>query len=251
MSTTSALSPRFGFTEGDVIIVTGAGSGIGQATALGAAAQGLTVAAWDLNADSAAATVAEITAAGGRATALVADVSVPADIETAFAASRELGIVRHLANIAGPPSAIDLDFDDALRISIGSMRRMVDVWLAPGAPEGATLVNIASVAGNVIGTASDWYSAAKAGIAGWTRHLAAYRSHEVRANTVAPGMIATPRIGSFADSPMGQRVLERIPLHRMGQADEIAHVILFALSPLASYLNGAFIPVDGGWTVTQ
>jgi NAD(P)-dependent dehydrogenase (short-subunit alcohol dehydrogenase family) len=248
---TAPTAPHFGFATEDVIVVTGAGSGIGRATALRAAEAGLTVAAWDLNAATVAETANRITGAGGTAIAVTADVGDAAQIDAGFAASRALGTIRHLANVAGPPSANELDFDDALRLCVGSMKRMVDTWLADGAPENASLVNIASVAGNVIGTASDWYCAAKAGITGYTRHLAAYRSDDVRSNVVAPGMTDTPRLTGFADSAVGQRVLQRIPLGRMGQPDDIAWAVLFLLSPLAGYINGAFLPVDGGWTITQ
>ncbi|SMC96178.1 SDR family NAD(P)-dependent oxidoreductase [Lentzea albidocapillata] len=243
-------SPQFGFTPGDILVVTGAASGIGRATAHQAAGAGLTVAAWDLDGDGAATTVAEITEAGGTALAVTADVSVAEQVDEGFARSRELGTVRYLVNNAGPSSAVELDFDEALRISVGSMRRMVETFLSP-APTGAAVVNIASVAGNVIGTASDWYCASKSAVAGYTRHLAAYRSHEVRANSVAPGMTDTPRLAGFASSEVGQRALERVPLHRMGTPEEIGWAVLFLLSPLASYVNGVFLPVDGGWTVTQ
>jgi NAD(P)-dependent dehydrogenase (short-subunit alcohol dehydrogenase family) len=90
-----------------------------------------------------------------------------------------------------------------------------------------------------------------AGIMGYTRHLAAHRSDVVRANAVAPGMTDTLRLAGFAASDIGQRVLARIPLHRMASPDEISWAILFLLSPLASYINGVLLTVDGGWTVTQ
>jgi NAD(P)-dependent dehydrogenase (short-subunit alcohol dehydrogenase family) len=96
----------------------------------------------------------------------------------------------------------------------------------------------------------DWHAVAKAGIMGYTRHLAAYRSDVVRAYAVAPGLTDTPRVAGFKASELGRRILERIPLHRPATPDEIAWAILFLLSPLVSDINGVLLIVDGGWTVT-
>lgn len=242
----------FGFTPGDAIVVTGAGSGIGRATALHAAELGLAVAAWDLNTEGVEATVRDIEAAGGRSVACTADVTSDDDVIAALDRSAaELGEARYLVNNAGPASASDMGFERGLTISVGSMRRVANLWLDRTRPESCALVNVASVAGNLIGTSPDWYPASKAAIMGWTRHLAAYRSADVRANAVAPGMTDTPRLAGFAESELGQRILNRIPLHRMATPDEIAWAILFLLSPLASYVNGILLAVDGGWTVTQ
>jgi NAD(P)-dependent dehydrogenase (short-subunit alcohol dehydrogenase family) len=251
MSSPARPAPHFGFTPGDVVLVTGAGSGIGRAVALKTAEQGLAVAAFDLNTESVAATVAQIERSGGRSLAITADVGNAGDVETGFARGRELGPIRYLVNNAGPSSAANLEFEEAVRICVGSVRRMTEIWLTGGVPQGAALVNIASVAGNVVGTGSDWYSASKAAIMGYTRHLAAYRSDEVRSNAIAPGMTDTPRLAGFAESEIGQRIVQRIPLHRMATPDDIAYAVLFLLSPLAGYINGVLLPVDGGWTVTQ
>jgi NAD(P)-dependent dehydrogenase (short-subunit alcohol dehydrogenase family) len=241
-----------GFTPGDVVIVTGAGSGIGRATARNAAAVGLGVAAWDIDPDGVAQTVRDIEDAGGRAAALTADVTDDEQVAAGLVTSAaRLGEARYLVNNAGPASASTLEFDQAITICIGSMRRVATAWLGRGRQDGAALVNVSSVAGNLIGSAPDWYPAAKAGIMGYTRHLAAYRSDVVRANAVAPGMTDTPRLAGFTASEVGQRALVRIPLHRLATPDEISWAILFLLSPLASYVNGVLLTVDGGWTVTQ
>lgn len=240
-----------GFTAGDVVIVTGAGSGIGRATARNAASVGLSVAAWDIRKEQVAETVGDIEQAGGRAIAVVADVTDDAQVADALEASAVLGDARYLVNNAGPASSAQLDFDQAVIAGLGSMRRVTVAWLDRGRQDEAALVNVASVAGNLIGTAPDWYPAAKAGIMGWTRHLAAYRSDVVRANAVAPGLTDTPRMAGFAESELGQRILSRVPLRRMGTADDVSWAILFLLSPLASYINGVLLTVDGGWTVSQ
>jgi len=241
----------FGFTGGDVLIVTGAASGIGQATARTAAAAGLRVAAWDLNLAGAASTASQIIDAGGAAVAVRADVTDDAQVQAALDASASLGEARYLVNNAGPASASELGFDDGLLAGVASVRRVTEAWLARSLPPQPALVNVSSVAGNVIGTAPDWYPATKAAIAGYTRHLAAYRFGQVRANAVAPGMIDTPRLTGFAASEIGQRALQRIPAGRLGRPEEISWAILFLLSPLASYVNGATLIIDGGWTVTQ
>lgn len=242
----------YGFTKGDALVVTGAGSGIGKTTALLAAGMGLGVAAWDLHEDTATATVERIEAASGQAIAVRADVSRPEDVAAAFARTADLlGPVRYLVNNAGPSSATEIEFDRALELVIGSIRLVTETWLSGEIADDAALVNIASVAGNLVATASDWYTAAKAAVAGYTRHLAAYRSDEVRSNIVAPGMTDTPRLAGFAASDLGKRVLQRIPLNRMAASADIAHAVLFLLSPPAGYINGAFLTVDGGWTITQ
>lgn len=243
---------RLGFAPGDAVIVTGAASGIGKATAVSAAAVGLRVAAWDLAGHGAEATADTIRDMGGDALAVRADVTDHGQVRAALDATEAgLGTARYLVNNAGPASAADMPFEDGLLAGVASVRRVTEAWLARAVPAEAALVNVSSVAGNLIGTEPDWYPATKAAIMGYTRHLATYSRDRVRANAVAPGMTDTPRLAGFTASEIGQRTLARIPAGRLARPDEIAWAILFLLSPLASYIGGALLVVDGGWTVTQ
>ncbi|MGW0994154.1 SDR family NAD(P)-dependent oxidoreductase [Streptomyces sp. NPDC002523] len=249
MTTPHAIG--LGYAPGEAMLVTGAGSGIGRSVARRGLELGLSVSAWDLNPDGLG-TLADEAGVGDRLHTHVGDISDPAAVEHGFATVRErFGNPAFLVNNAGPASSVPIGFDDAMRIGVGGARAMTEAWSARELPPHAAMVATASVAGNRIGTASDWYSAAKAALAGYVRHLAAHHATAFRSNAVAPGMTDTPRLTGFAQSESGRRVLGRIPLGRMGTPDELAWPILFLLSPLAAYVNGAVLVVDGGWTITQ
>lgn len=247
------MSPDFGFSHEATLLVTGAGSGIGRATALNAARMGLRLSIWDLNPDSLAETAALVGEIGVPSHSWVADVSDEQAVVAGIAeATTQVGPITLLHNNAGPPSSVPLPFDEALRICVGSVRLVTDAWAEQlTAGDGAAMVVTASVAGNIVGTDSNWYSAAKAGLMGYVRHLSAHRAGEFRSNAVAPGMTDTPRLAGFAASEMGQHILGKVPLKRMATPDDIAFATLFLLSPAASYINGVLLPVDGGWTNTQ
>lgn len=242
----------FGFPAHSSLLITGAGSGIGRATAVAAANMGLNVSLWDLDAAALAKTVSLLSHTTVEIHSWAADVSDNEKISQGLDhATKQLGPIPLLFNNAGPPSSADLDFDEALRISIGSVKALTEAWARSHPGRDAAMVLTSSVAGNLIGTDSDWYSTSKAALAGYVRHLAAYRAQEFRSNAIAPGMTDTPRLAGFSSSEIGQRVLQRIPLGRMGSPENIAFAALFLLSPIASYINGVYLPIDGGWTITQ
>jgi NAD(P)-dependent dehydrogenase (short-subunit alcohol dehydrogenase family) len=242
-----------GFVAGDVITVTGAGSGIGKATALAAAKSGLAVAAWDINREGAEATAREILESGGKAVPVIADVSDLAQVVAAWDATLPLGPSRYLVNNAGPPSNDDSPFADNLGRSLAGVELVTRTWLDAAADQAASVVNIASVAGNFQGgglTVSPFYASAKAGITGYTRWLATKYCGKPRANVVAPGMTRTPRTIPFMENPAIAETVTRIPMGRPGYPEELAAAILFLLSPAASYINGVLLPVDGGWVLS-
>ena len=245
------LKQSFGISREDVVVVTGAASGIGRATALLAGSLGLGVSLWDLNRAGADKVVVEIAEAGGRGVAISVDVTEDDVVAAAFAETSEtLGVPRYLVNNAGPPSAADLEFREALQMAAGSVQMVTEKWMALELPEPAAVVNVASIAGNLVGAAPDWYGSSKAAIAGYTRFLAITHGKRLRANAVAPGPVDTPRMTAYLATEIGQAWRDSNPMGRIAEPEEIAAVICFLLSPAAGYVNGVLLPIDGGATLS-
>jgi 3-oxoacyl-[acyl-carrier protein] reductase len=235
-----------GFEEGAVVVVTGAASGIGRATAMLAARSGLTVVGWDLDRDRLDDLVAAVADAGGQAVGHVCDVTDERSIAEAWDATAAVGVPRYLVNNAGPPNSSPLSYVDGLVQGAGSMANVTETWLSAHA-EAAEAVTFTASTGALLGT-RNWYGPAKAAIAGYARSVAARCGGRPRANTVAPGFTNTPRTAPWAE--LASSIGRRNPTGRVGEAEEIAAVICFLLSPAASYVNGVLIPVDGGGLLT-
>ena len=240
-----------GFTPGDLVVVTGAASGIGKACALGAAKSGLAVAVWDMDAPGAQTTVNEIASNGGTALAVTVDVFDEAQVVRAWEATLALGPCPLLVNNAGPRSVSQGPFAGHLLDAVGSMECVARTWLERCSDVASSMVNISSIAGNLQGsgkTVSAFYPTAKAGIAGLTRHQATRYDGKPRVNAVAPGITITPRIEPMLAMPEMQDMVSRVPVGRLGYPEDMAHAVLFLLSPAAAYINGVLLPVDGGVT---
>ncbi|GAA2008447.1 SDR family NAD(P)-dependent oxidoreductase [Nocardioides kribbensis] len=237
-------------------IVTGAGSGIGRAVATLLAANGAAVVVSDLDATAADAVTAEITAAGGRATALVGDVSDPEVVDRLVAAAEELAPLRIAVNNAGiggpavPVGDYPLDawrrvIEVDLNAVFYALRAQVPAMAAHG---GGAIVTMASVLGSVGIAHSSAYVTAKHALVGLTKTAALeYGAQGVRVTAVGPGFISTPLLEANLDAATQQALADKHATGRLGTSEEVAALVAFLVSDAATFVTGSYHLVDGGY----
>ena len=248
---------------GQSVIVTGAASGMGRATAHLFADEGARVVVVDMGDDRVAAVVGEITAAHGadRVIGVTCDVTDPNDRDRVVTRCIEaFGGIDILVNNAGisvasSVFASDADFaaawDRTLAVNLSAYAHMIRLVVPHMQSRGAgRIVNIASTEAIVATPGLAAYSAAKHGVVGLTKSCATELGrHGITVNAVCPGPIDTAMTASIPAESKTIYAKRKVPLRRYGDPEEVAHMTFSACLPAASFLNGATIVVDGGMTV--
>jgi NAD(P)-dependent dehydrogenase (short-subunit alcohol dehydrogenase family) len=258
---TQPPAPQPGRLAGKVAIITGAGNGIGRATALRFASEGAIVVGSDIVIGPLDDTFELIGAAGGNGLAVRADVTSPADmsglVETTEKNFGRLDIIFNNAGIMmdGDTDAVETDeatIDRTLDVNVkGVLNGCKYAVPAMRRAGGGSIINTASFVASVgAATPQIAYTASKGAVLALSRELAVVHAKEgIRVNTVSPGPLRTELLMSFLDTEEKRhRRLVHVPMGRFGEADEIASAALFLASDDASYVTGTNLLVDGGLT---
>ncbi len=261
---TPAKRPAMGgLLDGKVAVITGGGSGIGRATALAMGREGAQVAVADRNLPAALETAERIQKSGGRAFGLFVDVTQSGSVEEMIGMVGDRCGALHCAfnnaGISEPAVSTGEEklaqlpeevWRQVLSINLDGvwhcMKHEINAMLAQG--NGGTIVNTASIAGLVALEHRAAYVASKHAVVGLTKAAAIdYAGDRIRANAICPGYIETPFTAKAMDSH-GDAILRRVPLRRLGTTEEIAETVVWLCTDKASFITGATIAADGGYT---
>lgn len=251
------VTDRFDLT-GSVAVVTGGTRGIGRAVSVGLAEAGADVVPTSRTREDVEDAARAVRDAGGETVEVATDVTDPDDVADLFERTADdLGGVDVVVNNAGvnpdgalgPPEAVDREgYDRVLDVNLRGAFDCARV-AADHLAEGGSLVNVASVGGLVGLPRQHPYVASKHGLVGITKSMALDWAPRVRVNAVAPGYVLTELTEDIAeDDRLRESILDRTPLERFAEPEEVAAPIVFLASDAASFVTGSCLTADGGWT---
>lgn len=242
--------------KGKTVIITGAASGIGKATAELFAKEGANVVVSDVNEIAAKVVSEDIVSNGGKAVFIKTDVSKPEEmeklVEFAVKTYGKLDIAVNNAGIGGEINPIaDMSIEGwhrVIGVNLNSLfyglKYQIQAMLKGG---GGSIVNVSSILGSVGFAGSAGYASAKHGILGLTQTAAMeYSAKNIRVNSVGPGFIETPLLDAL-DDVMKSQLVALHPIGRLGRSEEVAELIFWLGSDKASFVTGSYHPVDGGY----
>jgi 2-keto-3-deoxy-L-fuconate dehydrogenase len=251
MSTETAQPYRL---DRKVALVTGGASGIGAATARELARAGAQVLIADLNLAAAQTLAAELPGAK----AIEMDVTQAASAEAARATIAKLDILVNNAGIGlvgDVASTSEEDFERVMRVNVHSVFLVTKAMLPLLIESHGSIVNIGSVAGSVGVKQRFAYCASKGAVLAMTRQIAVDYAKQIRCNCIAPGTVQTPFVEGYLDKyhshekeKVREELKERQPIGRLGTPDDIAGLVRYLCSKEAEFIQGAVLPIDGGWT---
>lgn len=248
--------------HGHIAVITGAGSGIGRAIAIGFAREGAKIGALDVQGDTAEQTARDIRATGGDATSFTLDVTDPAACRAVAAdVAAKVGQVSVLVNNAGitrrnaitaDAEIVSKDWQDILNVNLNGMFNVTQAFLAPLRATKGRIINLASIQSfvHLRTPSSTAYTASKHGVLGFTRALAVELGKEgVRVNCIGPGFIETAINAEMrANHPDRVKMfIDHTPLGRTGKPEDIVGPAIFLASDLSSYVTGSIVMADGGY----
>lgn len=243
--------------NGQTAIVTGGGRGIGRAIALALASAGASVAVFEREAAAAAETAAAIEQAGGKALAVPVDVTNLKDVEAALNKVvdlwKRLDIVVNNAGITRDQLLMRMseeDWEAVLRVNLTGTFAVCRAAVRPLLKQkSGCIVNIASIIGLMGNAGQANYAASKGGLIAFTKSLARELAPRgIRVNALAPGFIATAMTDKIP-ADLREKMVQSIPLGRMGQPEDVARGVLFLAGPDAAYITGQVLVVDGGMRI--
>ncbi|MGI4758869.1 MAG: SDR family NAD(P)-dependent oxidoreductase [Janthinobacterium lividum] len=239
---------------GKVALVTGGGSGIGEATCRELTRAGAQVLVADVNLVAAERVASEL--AGARAVTM--DVTDPTSIAKIASTETRLDILVNNAGIGHVGGIMDVqpeDFDRLMKVNVYSIYYVTQAFLPLLLAARGSIVNIGSVAG-LVGIKSRFaYCATKGAVLAMTKQLAVEYPRELRVNAIAPGTVQTPFVEGYLEKyhshekdKVREQLVARQPIGRLGTPEDVASMVRYLCSDEASFINGAVLPIDGGWT---